>query len=167
VMRVGTATTPLLAQAGEDWILDTTARRSPVLGISTDEDATQMGMRAWVTGNGQETDILMSWQQDNTLIDLGWPLLEVEESRSTVEVQATLDGHAANLLARSARPVETYKVTVRRDAATEIRPGDYARIITRGDAWLGDMNQRMRIRQVSGDLTDQVTLDMYPSAGQL
>jgi hypothetical protein len=167
VMRAGTATQPLLTQTGPDWILDTTTRRSPVLGISTDEDATQMGMRSWVTGSGQETDLLMAWRQDNTLLDLGWPLLEVEESRSTVEQQATLDGHADALLARSARPVETVKVTVRRQAAAEIRPGDYAQIITAADPWLGTTDQRMRIRQLSGDLTDQVTLDMYPTEGQL
>jgi hypothetical protein len=167
VMRVGTTAAPLLTQTGPDWIFDTTTRRSPVLGISTDEDATQMGMRSWVTGNGQETDLLLAWRQDNTLLNLGWPLLEVEENRSTVEVQATLDGHAGALLARSARPAEVHKVTVRRQAAAEIRPGDYARIVTAGDAWLGDTDQRMRIRQVSGDLTDQVTLDMYPTEGQL
>lgn len=162
VMRVGTAEAPALQQVGPEWVFDTSAPRSPVLGISTDEDATGMAQQIFVTGNGQEEAILFAAADDNTLIDLGWPITEASASFHTVEEQATLDGHAASELERSNRPIESFKVAVHRSAAAEVLPGDYARIVTRGDVWLGDLNRSMRVRSVSGDLSDVVTLEMFP-----
>jgi hypothetical protein len=162
VMRVGTADEPDLHQIGPEWVFDASAPRSPVLGISTDEDATGMAQQVWVTGNGQEEAILFAYADDQKLIDLGWPITEASESHHTVEDQATLDGHAANFLERVNRPIESFKVSVRRDAAAEVQPGDYARIVTRGDVWLGDLDRSMRVQTVSGDLSDTVQLEMAP-----
>lgn len=161
-MQAGTEDEPLLSQVGADWIFDRTAPRSQVLGISTDEDATGMGTDAWVTGNGMEQDILISHDSDSALINAGYPKLEVEEGRHTVEFQGTLDGHAANLLDRSARPIEVWKLRARTRATVEIAPGHYTRVITKDDAWLGATNRRLRVYKLSGDLGDEVTIDMYP-----
>jgi hypothetical protein len=162
VMQTGTGTRPQLSQVGADWVYDTTARESPVLGIGTDEDATAMGMRAWVAGNGTEADMLIASAYDPTLVDAGWPLLEQEESRSSVELQTTLDGHAVNLRDRSARPIEVYKLAVHASAATEVAAGDYARVRTKDHPWLGTGAHRMRVQKKSGTLADRVVLDMYP-----
>lgn len=166
VMETGTEDTPLLTQIGDDWYFDTTVPKSPVLNISTDEDATVMGQRAWVTGSGQEQDVRIGTAYDPTQVNDGYPLLEVEEMRSNVIEQATLDGHAENLRDRSARPIEIWKVTVRAEAAVEVLAGDYARVIVPADhAWLPAGEAFMRIKTKSGDLGDTVTLDMYPVAG--
>jgi hypothetical protein len=81
--------------------------------------------------------------------------------------QHDLLGHADNLLARSGRPVEVFKVSGAADAAREVQPGDYCRVITKGDPWLGDMDRTMRVKQVSGDLSDVLTLEMFPLAALL
>jgi hypothetical protein len=162
VMETGTETVPQLTQAGSDWVFDATAPRGPVLGIGVDTDATVMGMRAFVTGNGMERDILLARASDAALTDAGYPLLEVDEARSTVERQATLQEHADDLLARSARPVEVWKVVVRADAALEVLPGDTARVVVKGDAYLPNGEWPVRVAKVSGGLGDEVTLDMYP-----
>lgn len=167
VMEVGTEPFPELSQGGPDWVFDTTAPENSVIAVVPDEDATGMAEQVWLTGNGQEENILMSLDSDPTLLNLGWPLMEASDSFSAVEEQATLDGHAANFLARSARPVESVKLVVRAAAAAEIQPGDYCRLITKkdgpvkGSAWIGDMDQTMRVRQMSGDHSDQVTLEMF------
>jgi YD repeat-containing protein len=162
VMLTGTAAASQLSQGGSDWVFDTTLRRGPVLGIGTDEDATAMGMRGWETGNGTEASTLISVAEDDTLIAAGYPLLEQEENRSTVELQPTLDAYAAQLVARSARPVEIWKLTVHASAAAEVQAGDYAQVITSGHPWLGTGSRRMRVQKKSGDLTEKVVLDMYP-----
>lgn len=168
VMETGTEAVPALTQVGEDWYFDTTVRDSPVLGIDTDEDGTVMGHRAWVTGSGQEQDTIIGTADDPTLPAAGWPLLEVEELRSSVLVQATVDGHAVNLRDRSARPVEVWKVRVRGDAARDVLAGHTARlVIPRGHEWLPAGETRMKIKTKSGDLADPVTLDMYPIASQV
>jgi hypothetical protein len=167
VMQVGTEAFPSLSQGGPDWVFDASSPKSPVRGISTDEDANDMAQLVWVTGNGQEEDIPLTNAVDPSLVNLGWPLTEADESRSTVEDQATLNGHAASLLARSARPIEIYKVTVSAAAAREVAAGDYARVITKGAPWLGDMNKTMRVRQVSGGLSDDYVLEMFPMQASL
>lgn len=167
VMETGTEAVPRLTQVGNDWTFDTTAPRSPVEGISTDENGGDMGERGWVTGNGSEQDMLIATAYDPTLVAAGWPLLEQEENRSTVEVQATLDGHAAALVARSARPVEVWKVDVRADYAREVRAGDYCQVTVAGDAWLPDGSYRLRVAKKSGSLGGTVTLDCYPLVGQV
>jgi hypothetical protein len=167
VMQVGTEGQPSLTQGGPDWVFDTSAPRSSVLGISTDEDATQMAQKVWVTGNGSEADQKMASNSDLTLVDLGWPLTEVDESHPTVDDYDTLLGHADNLLARSNRPIEVFKVSVRAEAAREVSPGDYCQVIVKGDPWLGDMDRTMRVQKVSGDLSDTLTLDMFPLAATL
>jgi len=161
VMQVGTDALPALYQAGPDWVFDSSASKSPVLGIGTDEDASEMAEQAWVTGNGTEEDMLMATAASLELLDLGWPLTEADESYPTVEEYPTLTGHAESLLARSSRPIEVLKVTARADAYGEVLPGDYARTITRGDVWLGDMDITTRVKQVSGDLSDELRFDMF------
>lgn len=164
VMQVGTAETPSLSQGGPDWVFDASAPKSTVVGVSTDEDATQMASQVFVTGNGQEENILMSAGVSTELVLKGWPITEAEASHYTVEDQATLNGHASALLGRRARPVEVFKVSVTADAAREVASGDYCRLITASDVWLGATDRRMRVKQVSGDLTDTVTLEMFPMA---
>ncbi|MDP5182184.1 hypothetical protein QOZ88_06005 [Blastococcus sp. BMG 814] len=162
VMETGTAASPQLSQAGADWTFDTTVRKGPVLDIAVEQDATEMGMRGWITGNGSEADTLIATHEDLALVQAGYPLLELERSHSSVEVQSTLDGHARTLVAARARPVEVWKLTVRADAALEVLEGDYARVKTKGDDYLPDGEHRVRVQKISGGLGDTVVLDMYP-----
>jgi len=167
VMRVGTEVSPSLSQGGPDWVFDTSAPKSPVLGVATDEDATGMAEVMYATGNGQEENILMAATVNYDLLALGWPLMDGDESFPTVEDQATLQGHADNLIARAARPIEVYKVGVTAAAAREVSAGDYAQLVVKGDPWLGDVNLTMRVKTMSGDLSDVVTLEMFPLAAAL
>jgi hypothetical protein len=167
VMQVGTEAFPQLSQGGPDWVFDASASKSPVRGISTDEDANDMAEQAYTTGNGSEADMLMATAASLELLDLGWPLTEADESHTTVEDNDILLGHADNLLARSSRPIEAYKVTVSADAAREVRAGDYCRVITKGDVWLGSMDKTMRVRQVTGGLGDEYLLEMFPTQAAL
>lgn len=162
VMDTGTEAAPQLAQVGDDWYFDATVAKSPVVNIHTDEDATVMGMRAWVTGNGSEEDMLMAVAYDPTLVDAGWPLLEVDEARSTTELLPTLQGHAQNFLSRSARPIEVWNVVVRPEAAAQVLAGDYCRVVVgEKHPWLPTGEAFMRVKQKSGGLTGDVTLQMY------
>jgi hypothetical protein len=169
VMEAGTEDAPLLVQAGEDWFFDHTVDKSPVVNIVTDEDGTQMGQRGWVTGSGSERDIRIGSYYAPALVDAGWPLLEVEEMRSTTLDQATLDQQAEALVDRSARPVEVWDVVVHASAAVEVLAGHYARVIPRRDsAWLGEVGEAyMRVAVKAGDLGDEVTLSMYEITGRL
>ncbi len=168
VMEAGTEDAPLLTQMGEDWYFDASVPKSTVVSIQTDEDATAMGMQAWVTGNGMEQDIRIAQAYDPALVDAGWPLLEVDETRSTVTDTLTLLGHAVNLRDRSARPVEVWKVRVQASAAAQVLAGHYAHVTAHpDDAWLKGEQAFMRVKSKSGDLGETITLDMYSVAGRI
>lgn len=177
VMEVGTEARPQLSQDGDDWFLDASVARSPVLRLNTDEDGTVMGWRGWVTGNGMEANILIGRNdQAAAYAALGYPLLEVEESRSTVTEQATLDGYAEALVDRSARPVETWTAEVTARVGRDILAGDYCQVTPHPtDPWLGSPTGQwgpgegqayMRVKAKAGSLgNDRVKLTMYDVAG--
>lgn len=169
VLETGDEDNPLLTQVGDDWVFDANAPRGPVRAIHTDEDATQMGSWAFVTGEGTEQDMLMAASYDPTLVDAGWPLLAVEEARSSVSDPDTLQGHADNLRDRRSRPIEVWKVVVNADAAAEVQAGHYARVVpNRKSPWLGQQGEaHMRIKSKSGDLGDAITLEAYPTQAML
>lgn len=169
VMRVGTEAQPLIWQSGGDWQWDTTVPGSGVSGLSVSRDATRLGYRAWGTGSGQEAALPMSMREDLSLTGRGFPLLEVDESRSQVSEQTTLDAHTEALLARSVRPWVTWSWRAREHPSLwEQRPGDWATLrIPRDHRYLSALgfggDYRARIVGMSGDLGPEVTFSAAPT----
>ena len=173
VMRVGTEVDPLLHQAGDDFAFDFRVPRGGVSGLSVHRDAGGVGSRSWATGAGSDSSLLMSRDDDTTLTDHGFPLLEVSEARSTVEAQSTLDGWAAGKLAASARPMMTLSASIRADMSPLLgsyRPGDWVKLwAPKTHPYLSMIwpagYQRARILNFSGDLTNDVKITFAPMMG--
>lgn len=178
LMRVGTVAQPLLYQAGADLQWDQAAVKGSISKVTVQRDATNMGERAWVQGSGTDVGALFGRADDNTLISLGYPLLEVDESGHENEIdQPTLDALATAKLTRSQRPVETWSFDVRRDGMTtkdgrRVGPlvgayavGDWAQANLEGDPYLPDGIHRGRIVQKSGDLSPTVRVEFAPTTG--
>lgn len=112
-MRVGTVADPLLHR---DRVVrwNVTASQSPVSDLSVDFDASNMGSLSWATAGRQDDGVIVSRAFDSSLIDQGYPLMEViDSSHTTVSIQATLDGYAAGNLLVSKTPTETWSFKVR------------------------------------------------------
>lgn len=171
VMRVGTEADPLLHQAGDDHVWDTRVPRSGVSSLSVQRDASQMSARSWVTGSGTDEALLMSRATSTTLTNVGFPLTEISEARSSVEIQTTLDRWASGNLSANARPWQTWTCTVRADQSPKLgsyRCGDYARIWVPADhpllgLLLPEGFHRTRIVGISGDMGDDVKLTLAPT----
>jgi hypothetical protein len=171
VMRVGTEAEPLLFQAGGDHVFDTRVPRGGVSGLSVHRDAGGLASRSWATGSGMDEALLMSRADDSTLTDGGFPLLEVSESRSSVEVQSTLDAWAAGNLSAAAAPWMTWSASVRADQSPLLgsyRCGDFAKIwVPASHPYLSLLLPagfyRARIVNIAGGLGPDVTLTFAPT----
>lgn len=171
VMRAGTEAQPLLSQSGQDWRWDTTVPRSGLSGLSVTRDATGLGYRAWVPGSGMEQGLPIAMREDLAATGAGYPLLEVEESYSSVTEQATLDAHAAALVARSVRPWVTWKWDAELSGppiVAEVRPGDWALVnVPAYHRYLRALSvtgqYRTRVLGISGDLSHVVKITAAPT----
>ncbi|MFB9956983.1 hypothetical protein [Cellulomonas denverensis] len=116
-MRVGTEAQPMLYQAGDDWVWDASAAQGGVSGLSVSRDATALAQRSWVTGAGMDEALLMARREptqigEGDLRDVGFPLMEVSEARSSIEHQATADSWATGNLRAVLRPMQTWSCEV-------------------------------------------------------
>lgn len=165
VMQTGTAARPQLSQAGPDWLLDMTVPKTPVVDLNVAVDGSRLASRTFSIGNGQDRDVKIGTRYDPTLVDAGYPLLEAQESRSSVDSQAVLNGHAANLQARRSRPVESWTLQVRRQRAVEMFEGHWVKVRIAGDAYIPDGDHRGQIDSLKGGLGETVDLAMAPTDG--
>jgi len=169
VMKTGTEEQPLLFQSDADHVWDSRVPRGGVSGLSVHRDGGGLASRSWATGSGMDTALLMARADYTTLTDGGFPLLEVSESRSSVEVQSTLDGWASGNLTNAAAPWMTWSASVRADMSPLLgsyRTGDFAKV------WVGDhpyLNlllpagfHRTRIMNISGDMGPNVAITFAP-----
>jgi len=114
--------------------------------------------------------LLMARADDPTLTDGGFPLLEVSEAHSTVEVQSTLDSWASGNLANAAAPWMTWTASVRADKSPLLgsyRCGDFAKVwVPASHPYLSLLLpagfHRARIMNISGDLGPNVALTFAP-----
>ena len=142
--------------------------------IAVDSDPTEMTMRAYVPGqSGTETgDVTpVGEAEDLTLVDAGWPLLErADSARSTTETTVNLDAQAEDYLRTHDRAVEAWRVTARADMHPHLgtwQLGDEAVLRVRGHRWIEDADYPRRLLGVSGDATDEITLGVTSSEGQI
>ena len=184
-MRVGTEAQPMLYQRGDDHVWDSSAPQGGVSGLSVSRDATGLAMRSWVTGAGQDEALLMARREpaqigEVDLRDVGFPLLEFSESRSSVERQRTADQWAAGNLRALLRPMQTWSCDViARPTDTsgqyagpqlgQWRCGDWAKVWIPADHPLlslllqGSGFYRARVIGFSGGMGETVRLNLAPT----
>lgn len=184
VMRTGTEAQPMLFQPGSDWVWDSRVPRGGVSGLSVQRDASQLSQRSWIKGAGQDEALLMARREPGQigqldLRDAGFPLMEVSESRSSVEDVATGNRWAAGNLAATLRPMQTWTCDVlARPTDTsgayvgpqlgQWRNGDWAKV------WVDEAHpllslllpkgfHRARVVGFSGGMDDTVRLTLSPT----
>jgi hypothetical protein len=81
-------------------------------------DGSRLATTTLVKGNGISSGVLWGMASDSTLINAGWPLMElINTARSNVTDQATINAQAVGDQALYGRPVETWTPVVRVDMA--------------------------------------------------
>jgi hypothetical protein len=170
VLEHGTGTQPLLTQAGAAIRLDGTAKDSPVVGFSSNEDATEVANRAWRPGAGQEKDKKLGSGTLYGLLNAGMPWMEIEASTSESADLAALNAQARYDVREHQGPLNTFTATIRTDHPSArlgtYWPGDYADVVIPADhPTLNPGKQRVRIMAIDGDDSHKVRLTLAPFQG--
>ena len=168
VMQTGTVAQPLIFSASKP-VWNATAADTPVSKLQVDADASKMGSLAWQSGGRSTDNTLVSRVYDSTLVDAGYPLMELLDSSHTdVSEQATLDAYAATAAARGRTSVESWSFTVKahptdddgRSAGPQLggyNVGDYCELVfekfdgVHGDPYIPGGSVQLRIVGLSGD----------------
>jgi len=136
-------------------------------GLEVSLDPSLMGSLAWAQGGRSVDKVLIKALYDPTLIDLGFPFLELDSdvSLNTVE-EATLDSANAETLRTAAKPWEFWSFKVPANQSPypyEYGPGSLIKVHVSKDTPIrggyvppGDYTRR--IASLSGDLTDWITI---------
>ena len=166
-MTHGTTASPLLYQAGDDWIWDGTVEESGVSAIGVKEDGRGMADRVWQPGAGSELEMKLATEQDLNLIqNAEYPWTEADAASKDVEDPFILQGHAAYAMAAARRPVETWNLTVRANTSPLLgnyAPGDFAQIsVPKGNPMIEAGVRRVRLMAIDGDSTSTVKLTPAP-----
>lgn len=164
-MRIGN---PTLTQTGVPLVWDYgTGLRS----VSIDSDGSAMVRGIFAKGNGTERASLVAYDQDNTLINNGWPPTELVVSFSSVTDGATLQGHATGAKNLYRTPVELWSAIVRADQIPVLgtyAPGTMATFNMQGHAWVPDGGYQQRLLGFSqGPATNEVRLVLQAIEGAI
>lgn len=179
VLQTGTVADPLIHSNNVTrWHV--TAAASPVSDLTVSIDATDMGSNSWAVGGRQDDTVLVSRAVDDSLINAGYPLMEVlDSSHTSVSVQSTLDGYASGNLAFAKAPTSLWSFKVRANPVdrsgvragpqvgeydvgdfVQLVFGDYDPEIGQGDPFIRQAQAvPLRIVGLSGDIAgDYVTI---------
>lgn len=132
---------------------DMSVARSPVTGLTVEDDASNLASIDWQTGGAASDQAIIERATSHDLTDKGFPLYErVESLSSSVIDAATALHHATESLRTSRVPQRTWSFNVRRDRDLGVYDAGFpASVKTRGDAWgIPDGWHPMRIMTLQG-----------------
>lgn len=132
VMQHGSASRPRLGNPDASLIQwGYGAAGGALFDLEVEEEAGDMASEAWAIGGGSDDRVLAARSYDPTLLDAGYPLLQVIDSgNDSVTRQGTMQSKANQLTRLGRTPASFWKVSVR--AGMTGQPG-------LGDYWLGDL----------------------------
>lgn len=136
-------------------------------GLSVRTNPSLMGSLSWSQGGRADDVALVRSLYDPTLVDRGFPLLELEsDASSNTVLEETLDAWNAETLRTASKPWEFWSFKVRADASPlpfEYGPGSLIDVIVTEDTpvaggYVPPGTYRRRIAGMSGQLDEWITI---------
>lgn len=136
-------------------------------GLTVQRDPSRMASLAWSEGGRSDDTTIVRSLYDPTLIDNGFPLLEIEtDASSSIVDPATLDAWNVETLRTARKPWEFWSFNVRADQTPfpyEYGPGSLVNVIVTEDTpvtggYVAPGTYQRRIAGLSGAISDWVTV---------
>lgn len=163
------------------WVFETGTQEQPRLqgqdvfaweigqgsGLSVQTDPTSMGSISWSRGGRADDTALVRSMYKPTLIDHGYPMLELESDASTNTVEeSTLDSWNAETLRTASKPWEFWSFNIRADQSPyphEYGPGSLINVVVTEDTrisggYVPTGTHPRRIVGLSGSNSDWITV---------
>lgn len=145
-----------IISAGKPHRFDFTVRTPSVRGLKEKSSARGLTSEAWGTGGRQAALAIISRAASTLLTDRGYPRFEsLSNAHSTVVEQATLDAYTAADLALGGSVSSWWEWetnTARSPKLSQLRLGDRATVVVKGDGYFPDGEHPRRIAAMSGRL---------------
>lgn len=155
----GTEAQPLLMQDGAPHIFDMTVPKSIVTAAGVDEDGTSIATRVWSQGTGDGAGIATG--ENTLLVEDGYPLLEANGSYDTSDA-GILTKYNDQAILDASTTTGTWSIALRMEDPTELRPGDFANVYTKGHKAVTDGVHLVRIVGIDGDHSTALKLSIQP-----
>jgi len=141
------------------------AERPKITKLKVTEDGSKTGNMIYAVGNGQERDKLVR----KALADTDQPALERVEMYGNLTDKGWLQGHADADLATFRLPTEQVSFSIRagdKDAGVnDLVLGQPLRLNFKNHGWFDDGPRDYRLIGYSGDLTENIALQVQPRQG--
>lgn len=137
---------PSLTQVGLDLIWDDS---SSVTYINVDSDSSNLTTDVYTRGNQTERAMEVAHARDWTLVNAGFPVLEmIDSSHQSVTEFPTIQSHADEWIRFHSTPVEVWEAEVVMDMAPVVgtyKPGDSAQFNVQRHPWIPPGSYRQRL----------------------
>ncbi|MET0887239.1 MAG: hypothetical protein ABWX92_12380 [Mycetocola sp.] len=158
LLVTGTAAAPRLQSPTiHSW--DSAAIVPSASGVSEGSDPSEMADIAFATGGRSADTAMVARAVSTTLRNAGFPLMmKLDSSHSDVQIQATLNGYAAEALRTGSKEIRFRKFSANAELApflNEYYPGDLCTVNVEGSGYLPDGAPERRIVKLSGDETGE------------
>lgn len=153
VMRTGTPSQPqLYGMTTHVW--DYSVPQPSIKGLQVTRDGSKVTGRGWAASGSASDATMFSSYSNTSLLNQGYPLLEVVETARDVDEQGQLDSYVRELARTGSKPREFWSFQVQADQSPligEYAKGDYCVVKMRRDHYIPDGEYRRRITNLSGD----------------
>ncbi|WP_416394229.1 MULTISPECIES: hypothetical protein [unclassified Curtobacterium] len=156
LMRVGTPSAPQLSSQST-YVWDYSTRQPSIKGLTVTRNGSRVTGRGWAASGSSSDATMFSTYTNSSLLNQGYPLLEVVEASRSTDEQSELDAYVRELARVGSKPTEFWSFEVQADQSPlvgEYSKGDYCAIKMRGDYYIPDSppdGYRRRITNLSGD----------------
>lgn len=152
VLKVGTPTQPELSSPSTH-VWDYTVPKPSIKSLTTKKDGSKLSGTSFAMSGSSS---LYSIAQSPTLLNQGYPQLDVVDSSFVTDEQATLDSYAREKARVGSKPTEFWSFMVKADVTPKVgqfSKGDYCLIKIKDDDVIPDNTDgyRRRITNLSGD----------------
>ena len=165
-MRAGTPATPALT--GGTFEFNLTSEECPLTHVNVDEDGSKQVNGMFTIGAGSEEDMRVAGRGIGDYGETIFPALDGTQSLKDIDDLNTLSLHSFSAINVQQNPTKQWGMSLLASGypgLNRLTLGSTLRVYSKDDPWIDDGYASLRLIGFSGDMTENITLDVQPIGG--